>query len=277
VVVHRAVRQHQLEALSAPLLAAALELPQPAGEAQVADFVDRETHADRIGERDEVQDDRIRVLPHELADLRLRDPDATADGRVDLRVAELDPGLLDSRGGCLHGAPRGLVLRDGAIQVLLADRVHLRERTDAIEVGPGLREPGARLGQVALGLDHLRLEGARVDGVEQVALGDLTALGEVHAEQHPLDPRPDRDVGGPERLPHHLEHDRLVALDHGHDRHLRHGRRGRLARTTGSHERERGHSEPGDPEGAQARSPARRRMGHGTILATARTRPGAPA
>jgi hypothetical protein len=66
-----------------------------------------------------------------------------------------------------------------------------------------------RGGKVRLGVRHLRLLLARVDGVEEVALPDVAPFLEVHALEEAGDTRADLGVLGAVQLPDPLGGDRV--------------------------------------------------------------------
>ena len=132
---------------------------------------------------------------------------APVDGRADLRVRELQPHVLHRRLVRPHHGARGLhrrlvgLDRGGQAQLVRADLVVLLARDHAAvdqppvailldhgivvlrlvarEVGLGLGDLRLMLGELGARLLERGLEGARVDGEEEVAGLDVLALLEV--------------------------------------------------------------------------------------------------
>src|SRR5205823_4338961 len=142
-------------------------------------------------------------------------PGAPVDRRADLRVPELEPGVvhvglrrplrglrvLDRRAVGLHGRLHRRQVRLELIILLTCDELFLDQRLVAALLDPRVRELGRvalevrdRLLNLGLALEQRRLrlaerglERARIDGEEEVVLANVLAFLEVHLDDLPVD------------------------------------------------------------------------------------------
>ncbi len=188
-----------------------------AREDEVLTLRDREPHADRIDVGQHIEHDRVWITPNEFAGLRLRQADQAADWRIDLRVAQVDLGQIHACLGGLHAGPGRRLLSDGRVEVLLADRLHLGQRPDPVQVGIGFRQGGLGACQLAHRLDQLGLEWFGIDRIQKVTLIDEAAFAEIHRLQEALYAGADRHILRPERRADHLQkqgHIAPLGVDH---------------------------------------------------------------
>lgn len=229
--IDRAVREDQLERVgwASASWMRGQRLLDARREAEVVLLAHREGHADRV----ELRDRRQRLgaaRPHEIAELRLRDADDAVEGRADLRETQIDLRRLDRSLRRLHRRLRAALVLNRVVVLLLADGALLDERRVADDVETLALEGGARAGELSLRLIERRLERARVDAKQQLALFDELAFLVVARDQIARHLRAnggiDESFGGAEPL----GDDRDVALgDLDHE----HFGRGRLAGIAG--------------------------------------------
>ena len=134
-------------------------------------------------------------LAHEIADLDGGGADAAGDRRGDGAIAELDLEIVEQaligldRRAINFGLGLGVVEIDGRRR-RLGDQIGI-----AGDVAHGAVELGLVAGDGAFGLRDLGLDGAAIEREQQVALLDLLAVAEMHADDVGVDARLDGDAG----------------------------------------------------------------------------------
>ena len=114
--------------------------------------------------------------------------------RAHLGVFDAELRLGDRRSARTDLRCRLLRRGDGVVVDLLADRVLGQERPVALDVLPGTGQVGLGGGEVRLGRGNLRAVLARVDRVEELALVDHGAVGEVLFREHAAHAGADLDL-----------------------------------------------------------------------------------
>ena len=161
----------------------------------------------------------------EVADVDEVAVDASADGRVDVRVGQVELRGRERRLGLLYRGTRFVTRLLLLNQIGLAAGLLLEDRRrDRVLL---FRRRGARLRalRVGFGLVYPRLVKLGLDHEQEIALLHLGAGREVHADEYPLHSRADLDRLDGARLPGGLQIDGDLLLDRMRDRDL--GRRWR--------------------------------------------------
>jgi hypothetical protein len=209
-------------------------------------FAHAERHVDGIdlGDRRE----HALVGAHHVAHVHVHAPDATAHGRPDLRVAEIQLGLAQ---GSLVGRDGGGRLVCGAdhfVEPILRRRVAFEQPLRARQLLQRAVQAGLAAGHLGPGSLELCRVTLALDGEEQLPLGHVLAFAELALLEHALDARAQVHVAIRLGLAHEVEG--LVDGDaaDGDDAHRR-GRRGLGRRLFAAGERyEQGEREcPGGP------------------------------
>ena len=115
---------------------------------------------------------------HEVALVHLTKPGATVKGCGDLGVAEIDPGIIDSR---LIRFDQSLELRHQGtlcMRLLLCARVRNDKTLIAIKVELRVRELRLILRKFRCGLIELRLVGSRIDLRQYISTRHVLAFSE---------------------------------------------------------------------------------------------------
>ena len=216
VGVYGAVGEEQLDVGLLPRGREAAVLEHPLRDPQVLGLADPRAEEDRVHLGDG-REKRALATPHQVARLDLGRPHQPVDRRRDVRVAEVERGLVHSRLRRVHLGACRVLGGQRVVQLLPADRLLLDQGPVARDVVVGLLEARLSRGQVRLCVGEGRLEGQGVDLVEERALAHEGTFGEGHAVQVALDAGPDLDVLEAPRLADQLHVDRHVPLDHvGH-------------------------------------------------------------
>ena len=140
-----------------------------AGYAEILGFADSGAEENRVQLRHRREQRRL-AAADEVARPDERGADQPIDGRGDGRVAEIDPRALRGRNRGLHLGLRGIVGRDGVVELLLADRLLGRQRREALDVVFGLDLPRAPCRRIGFGGGERGLQRPGVDAVEDLAL-----------------------------------------------------------------------------------------------------------
>src|SRR3954468_23202557 len=106
--------------------------------------------------------------------------DAAADRRHYMGEFNIELCGLQRAFGLGLGGTRRLQRLTALIDDLFGDRTGLHEGQAALEIALGKLPLGARVGELPFGLQHDRLERARIDDVKQIASADDRTILELH-------------------------------------------------------------------------------------------------
>src|SRR4051795_13421520 len=106
--------------------------------------------------------------------------DATGDRRHHMGEFDIELCGFQRAFGLGLGGTRGLQRLTALIDDLFGDRAGLYEGQAALEIALGKLPLGARVGELPFGLQHDRLERARIDDVKQVASADDRTILELY-------------------------------------------------------------------------------------------------
>ena len=185
--VFGAIRQSELQAGLQFVRGLFLKICQESRGTEVFGFRNGEVHLHRIDLGELGEDGGLATRPHKVTDLRLGDAGNAIESRLDGAVVEIHlRGLHLCLGGC-GCRDRGLRILIRCVVLLLADDFGLVELDLALQ--RDLLELGLcnRLRIVGLSLCESRLEGAGIDGEEEVTFFDSRALFVVLGEEIPGD------------------------------------------------------------------------------------------
>src|SRR3954447_6769977 len=106
--------------------------------------------------------------------------DAAADRRHYMGEFNIELCGLQRAFGLGLGGTRRLQRLTGLVDHLFGELAGLHESQAALEIALGKLPLGARVGELPFGLQHDRLERARIDGVKQIASADDRAILELY-------------------------------------------------------------------------------------------------
>jgi hypothetical protein len=183
----------------------------------------READPHRVHLRERGEQRRIRVRGDEAALGTNRASRNAADGRGDLRIREIELGLLEVRFRRGDGGRTGVHVRGGLVELALRDGLLFGERHQALGLAHRELALHALLLQRRARLLHRELVGSRVDLEERAAGGNGRAFVEEPLLEDARHARADFHLARSLGLAHRLDGDgHLLLRDlHHRDRHRR--------------------------------------------------------
>src|SRR3954447_10069561 len=120
--------------------------------------------------------------------------DAAADRRHYMGEFNIELCGLQRAFGLGLGGTRRLQRLTGLVDHLFGELAGLHESQAALEIALGKLPLGARVGELPFGLQHDRLERARIDGVKQIASADDRTILELYTIDEAADAGPDLNL-----------------------------------------------------------------------------------
>src|SRR3954471_10333286 len=120
--------------------------------------------------------------------------DAAGDRRHHMGEFDIEPRGLQRAFGLGLGGTRRLQRLTALIDHLFGDRAGLHEAQAALQIALGKLPLGARVGELPFGLQHDRLERARIDDVKQISSADDRTILELYTIDEAADAGPDLNL-----------------------------------------------------------------------------------